>query len=58
MKRAFMKLTEAVQQQAKVKMPLSLPEICIGNHRSMAQNHMGLPLGLQRKTCAYLSRKL
>lgn len=29
-------VTDAVEQQAKVKMPLSLPEICIGNHKSMA----------------------
>lgn len=43
--KCVMKQTDtARQQRAKVKMPFPLPEICIGNHRSMAQNHMGLSI--------------
>lgn len=34
-----------------MKMPLSLPEICIGNHKSVAQSCTGLPLALHRSNC-------
>lgn len=51
-------VTDAVEQQAKVKMPPSLPETCIGNHKSVAQNHAGLPLALHRSSstgkCVYV----
>lgn len=40
-------VTDTVEQRARVKIPLSLPDICIGNHKSVAQNHVGFPRALR-----------
>lgn len=51
-------VTDTVEERAKVKIPHSLPEICIGNHKSMAQNHIGFPRALHRSgstgKCVYV----
>lgn len=41
------RVTDTVAQRARVKIPLSLPDICIGNHKSVAQDHAGFPRALR-----------
>lgn len=44
--RCYETVTDTVEQQAKVKIPLSLPAICTGNRKSVAHNHIGFPRAL------------
>lgn len=50
-------VTDTVEQRARVKIPLSLPDICIGNHKSMAQNHVGFPRALRRSNSTGKKKK-
>lgn len=57
-KACYETVTDTVEQHAKVKIPLSLPEVCIGNRKSMAQNHIGFPRALHgsnsTEKCVYV----